>query len=217
MAKKPKPAPVFDEAFGEIVDRVQEKRTEDLAAAKGKPAVASPAVPALFADEPGDGGAAPVIQTEPTVSVAIVRRVPNGAERSIMADRLRNQLLEAGNAIEGVVSLKAAEEIVKEARELLKDKAILGMTEKKETWLGADVSTRRDAEWDYHNDLELHKLEGDKANLKAQMDEIDKQIKDRMAFLQKLKSEMADTATGEITVPATLIRDGLNIAVSLPK
>ena len=166
----------------------------------------------IFGEDTSEGvsSSAPVTALVPVQNpIMIPSRVCGENERYELAKALTDQMLEVVSAPEAYVMLKHAEHVVKLSIEELKELTVMRIEGKGEMVLGADLKLKRAVEWEY-DDPELEQLE-------AQKKEIAEKIKVRQKFLQGLKSEVADTTTGEIAKPAKLVKDGQTIAVTLPK
>lgn len=118
-----------------------------------------------------------------------------------------NILLEKYSGLEGYVILYQMERVISLAKERLKEKAINGMSGKECDVLGATVTTRRSAKYEYDAPT-LQRMENKKK-------EIDEQLKGIKKALEATGTYI-DPETGE-TNTANKISDGVVLAVSLPK
>jgi 2-phospho-L-lactate transferase/gluconeogenesis factor (CofD/UPF0052 family) len=134
-------------------------------------------------------------------------------ERAIPKDQipsvgleLSDTLREFTDSMTAYVMLSQAEQIIKSAKEQTLDHAIMKMDGKEMSVFGAKVTLRSIKEYEY-DDSTLDKMESDAK-------ELSEKIKARKEFMRLIKTEQADTATGEIVKPAKLTRHGTTIAVS---
>jgi hypothetical protein len=140
----------------------------------------------------------------PTVPV----KVMTGTERAVMSTDLVNALHQEFSGVQAYVLLKNAEDVLKQSIEIAKERAC-ATAEKDTRVFDAEVTTRRSVEYEYEDSV-LDKLEDQIKELKKQADE-------RRKLLRTIKSEQADTATGEIMKPARCVKDGISIVVKLPQ
>lgn len=149
-----------------------------------------------------------IIETSHSSVPAVPIRVMNGAERACMATDIVNGLTLEHSSIEAYVLLKNAENVIAQALEIDKERAV-HQAVKDSTILTAEVTTRRDVKYEYEDET-LADLEDKALALRKQIDE-------RKKLLRTIKSEQADTVTGVISRPAKVVKDGLSLVVKLPE
>src|ERR1051326_3708331 len=133
----------------------------------------------------------------------------NESDRIAYAQKLNHSGLMEFDALQWQIVLKNAEAIIKLAQEINKEDAIGKLEGKEAEMLGCKVAQRRAVEYEYahprlaeiENEIESLKNEGKKIKL----------------MLQSMKKPMADPDTGEMIEPAKKLRDGVTIAITLPK
>lgn len=118
---------------------------------------------------------------------------------------LVNRMKENSSSLQSYVILKDVAEVVGQAMEVLKDDAIAQFQpegrEKHMTLYGVKITTPRDVRYDYDHDSEVQRL---KTLLKARQD-----------FLKNLPPQgSADPETGEITMPAKKVKDGVKLSIT---
>lgn len=126
--------------------------------------------------------------------------IPKDA-RAGHAEQIVERFLAYTDGLTAYVLAKQAEEILKEAVDQLKDRAIVRLAGKSQNVLGADVSTRSLTEYEYH-DAEL-------AEWETQIECLKKIIADRKAALRKAT---VVNGLGEVC-DATKTRDGITLLV----
>lgn len=130
------------------------------------------------------------------------------AERDDLARIIVERLGDTFDALNTQIMLKQAEHIIADALEINKENAISGVQGKRMELLGAVVETKRVTAYEYAG----AKYEQLEAKAKAAADE----LKEYREFLRKLKTDVADTETGEIITRAKCTKDGITIAITLP-
>lgn len=139
---------------------------------------------------------------------AVFVTVQTVEQRYASAANLELSLLENYNALQAYVLCKNAADVIDRTLERLKDHAITKAV-KDEPVFGAEITTHRVVEYEY-DDYRLDEIN-------RQIDELKKRAGERRKLLRAIKEEVANTETGEIMKPAKLVRDGVTIAVKLPK
>ena len=138
--------------------------------------------------------------------LTVPRRVAKKTHFEKLATSLNGILLEENSALEAYVRIKNVAEILEVALGQIKERALGGITGDTQEVLGVTVQLKSlPKKWEY-DDSELHRLEGEKAAVVAR-------LKERKKFLEHLKQEVADPATGEIIRPARCISEGATIQV----
>ena len=133
----------------------------------------------------------------------IVRK--SGFEAS--AQGLTDALMEEYSALEAYVKIKNLAEILSVALDQIREQAILSLSGTSQEVLGATAQLKAlPRKWEY-DDGEVRRLEAEKLAVEAQ-------LKARKKYLENLKTEVANTATGEITRPARCIAEGVTIQVT---
>ena len=133
------------------------------------------------------------------------RAIPKEQIPSVALE-LSNTLREFTDSTTAYVMMCQAEQIIKSAKEQTLDHAILKMDGKEMSVFGAKVTTRSIKEYEY-DDPGLNEME-------RQAKELSEKIKARKEFMRLIKTEQADTETGEVVKPARLTRHGTTLAVS---
>lgn len=149
---------------------------------------------------------------EVITSQVILKPLQTEVARFDLATQWTNSLLEQYDAPTAFVIIKQLEDTTKMAIDQLKEKALAQFDGKKEmSVLGAKVQCKKSVEWEY-NDTELN-------NILIKKKEIAELEKNRKRFLESLAghSELCNTETGEVLIPAVKVKDGLTISVTLPK
>jgi len=139
--------------------------------------------------------------------IVLPQRMLNTMQREELAVNASQNLLDTMSAVEAYVLIAQMQDIVDLTKELLKEKAIAGVQGKEMDVFGAKVSTRRSTDYEY-NAPTLVRLD-------VQKKEIDTELKAVKKMLEA-KGEYVDPKTGE-TNTANKVKEGLTIAVSLPK
>ena len=133
----------------------------------------------------------------------IVRK--SGFETSALG--LTGALMEEYSALEAYVKIKNVSEILSVALDMIREQAILSLVGTSQEVLGAAAQLKAlPRKWEY-DDGEVRRLEAEKLSLEAQ-------LKARKKYLENLKTEVANTATGEIIRPARCIAEGATIQVT---
>jgi hypothetical protein len=133
----------------------------------------------------------------------IVRK--SGFEAS--AQGLTSALMEEYSALEAYVKIKDISEILSVVLDQIREQAILSLCGTSQEVLGANAQLKAlPRKWEY-DDGEVRRLEAEKLAVEAQ-------LKARKKYLENLKTEVANTATGEIIRPARCIAEGVTIQVT---
>ena len=135
------------------------------------------------------------------------RSVVGKAEFEATAETLTAALLDEHSALEVYVKIKNIAEILDVALGQIREQAILSLSGTSQEVLGATAQLRPlPRKWEY-DDTEVRRLEADKLAVEAQ-------LKARKKYLENLKTEVANTATGEIIRPARCIAESVTIQVT---
>lgn len=140
-------------------------------------------------------------------NIMIPNRMLNTLQRETLAQEASNNLLETMSAVEAYVLIAQMQDIVDTTKELLKEKAISGVQGKEMDVFGAKVSTRRSVAYEYDAPT-LARLDGQKKEIDTKLKAVKK--------LLEATGKYVDDETGEINT-ASKIKEGITIAVSLPK
>lgn len=133
----------------------------------------------------------------------------NGGMRLAAANKLLDRLREETDELSAYVMLKQAEDVISEAIDLQKDNAINAMDEKTKTIWGAKLETKRSKAFEYvHPRL---------TEIAEQIKALNAEAKSIKLMLENMKEPMIYESTGEVIEPAKCLKDGLQIAVTLPK
>jgi hypothetical protein len=137
--------------------------------------------------------------------------IPRGLIRKIsygdVARSIVSAFLEEHSALEAYVRLRNISDVLDEALVQIKENAIAQVEGNSQVVLGALVQVKALAKkWEYH-DSALDSLEAEKLALETR-------IKARKKYLESLKEEQIDPSTGEITIPARCIAQGVTIQVT---
>ena len=159
--------------------------------------------PNIWAEHRTEDAHPPVLVTS-----GIPVRVMDGTERACLATDMVVALTQENTHLEAYIMLRNAADVIDQACEIAKDKAVME-AEKDSKVLNAEVTTRRSVAYEYEDDT-LDELE-------RKIDALKKEADERRKMLRALKTEMADTETGEIMKPARLVKDGISLVVKLPK
>ena len=152
---------------------------------------------------PNDSVPAKLIEFD---QLTVPRRVARKVHFEKLAASLTSVLLDENSALEAYVRIKNVAEILEVALARIKEEALGQMAGTSQEVLGVAVQLKAlPKKWEY-SDSELHRLEGEKAAIEAR-------LKDRKKFLENLKQEVVDAATGEIIRPARCISEGVTIQV----
>ena len=115
--------------------------------------------------------------------------------------------MEEYSALEAYVKIKNVAEILSVALDQIREQAILSLSGTSQEVLGATAQLKAlPRKWEY-DDGEVRRLEAEKLAVEAQ-------LKARKKYLENLKTEVANTATGEIIRPARCIAEGVTIQVT---
>jgi hypothetical protein len=148
-----------------------------------------------------------VVEVASTTALAIprglVKKIDYGdAARSIIA-----AFLEEHSALEAYVRLRNIADVLDEALGQIKENAIAQVDGNSQIIHGAMVQVKAlPKRWEYH-DSQLDTLEAEKLS-------VDLRIKARKKYLEALKEEVVDPATGEISIPARCIAQGVTIQIT---
>jgi hypothetical protein len=135
------------------------------------------------------------------------RSVVRKADFDTTAQTLTAALLDEYSVLEVYVKIKNVAEILDVALDQIREQAILALSYKSSGVLGATVQLKPlPRKWEY-DDAEVRKLESEKVAVEAQ-------LKARKKYLENLKTEVANTARGEIIRPARCIAEGVTIQVT---
>jgi predicted RNase H-like nuclease (RuvC/YqgF family) len=135
-------------------------------------------------------------------------RVMDANERACMATDMVYALTMENSHLEAYVMLKNAADVLDQACEIAKDKATMEATKDAKV-LNAEVTTRRSVAYEYED--------GTLEELETKIEDLKKQADERRKLLRTLKTPMADSQTGELIMPAKLVKDGISLVVKLPK
>ena len=151
-----------------------------------------------------DSGA--VIQVVEAPPISLPATVAKKAQFEELATMLNSALLEENSAFEAYVRIKNASEVLDVALAQIREQALSSINGTSESVLGAVAQLKAlPKKWEY-DDCEIRTLEAQKSG-------IDARLKARKKFLENLKEEVIDTATGELIRPARCIAEGVTIQV----
>jgi hypothetical protein len=153
---------------------------------------------------PDSGTTVQVLQPPPISLPATVAKKTQFEELAAM---LNSALLEENSALEAYVRIKNVSEILDVALAQIREQALSAINGTSEPVLGAVVQLKAlPKRWEY-DDCEIRTLEAQKAG-------IDTRLKARKKFLETLKEEVVDTATGELIRPARCVSEGVTLQVT---
>lgn len=139
--------------------------------------------------------------------IVLPQKMLNTMQREGLAVKASENLLDTMSAVEAYVMIAQMQDIVDLTKELLKEKAIAGVQGKEMDVFGAKVSTRRSVAYEYDAPT-LVRLDQAKKTIDAELKAVKKML--------EAKGEYVDPQTGEMN-KANKVKEGLTIAVSLPK
>ena len=139
--------------------------------------------------------------------IVLPQKMLGTMQREELAVKASESLLDTMSAVEAYVLIAQMQDIVDLTKELLKEKAIAGVQGKEMDVFGAKVSTRRSVAYEYDAPTLVR--------LDVQKKEIDTKLKAVKKLLEST-GKYVDDETGEMNT-ANKIKEGLTIAVSLPK
>lgn len=139
--------------------------------------------------------------------VIVPDKILNAHERTMVATHAVQTLLETRSAVESYVIIAQMQSIIDETKELLKEKALLGMQGREMEVNGAKVSSRRKVEYEYEAPT-LARLDAQKKEIDGRLKSIKKAVEATGVWI--------DPETGEEN-KANKTAEGMTIAVTLPK
>lgn len=139
--------------------------------------------------------------------IVLPNKMLNTVQRQDLAIKASENLLETMSAVEAYVLIAQMQDIVDTTKELLKERAITGVQGKEMDVFGAKVSTRRSVAYEYDAPT-LARLDGQKKEIDTKLKAVKK--------LLEATGKYVDDETGEMNT-ASKIKEGITIAVSLPK
>jgi hypothetical protein len=148
-----------------------------------------------------------IAETPSTAPLAIPRGLVKKVGYGDVARSIVAAFLEDNSALEAYVRLRNIADVIEEALGQIKENAIAQVEGNSQIIHGAMVQVKAlPKKWEYH-DSQLGTLEAEKLS-------VDLRIKARKKYLEALKEEFVDPATGETSFPARCIAQGVTIQIT---